>query len=185
MSTGNKLLLHACCGPCSTACLERLSDDYEVTVFFYNPNIEPEEEYRHRAETLKSFIARYPAKNPIHYIEGDYDPEMFRDLVQGLEREPEGGARCTKCFEMRLSEAARLAAEGDYDCFTTTLTISPHKNAKLINEIGERLAAETGAKWMYSDFKKKDGFLRSIRLSQEYELYRQDYCGCVFSIRRD
>ena len=185
MAACNKLLLHACCGPCSTACLERLSDDYEVTVYFYNPNIEPAEEYRRRADALIDFIARYPAKNPISYIEGEYEPDLYRDYVAGLEAEPEGGARCTKCFELRLTEAAKLAAEDGYDLFTTTLTISPHKNAKLINEIGERLAAETGTQWMYSDFKKRDGFLRSIRLSQEYGLYRQDYCGCIFSKRTD
>ncbi len=179
-----RLLLHACCAPCSSYCLEYLSRYFDITVFYYNPNIFPEEEYRKRVAELKRFISEFPAGNPVSLIEGRYDPELFYEIARGLEDVPEGGERCFKCFRLRLDEAARMAAEGRFDYFTTTLSISPMKNASKLNEIGEEAAVEYGVKWLPSDFKKKDGYKRSIELSKEYGLYRQDYCGCEFSRRR-
>ena len=184
MEEKQQILLHSCCGPCSSSVLERLTQEYEVTLFYYNPNIAPEEEYRHRLETQKQLLADCPFAKDVRLIEGVYDPETFYRAAQGLENEPEGGSRCTECFRLRLRETARTAAENGIPLITTTLTVSPHKNAPLINELGEAIAAEYGVEWLHSDFKKKDGYLRSIRLSAEYGLYRQDYCGCVFS-RRD
>lgn len=178
-----KLLIHSCCGPCSSAVLERLHDEYDVTVFYYNPNIAPPEEYARRLDTQREIIAKLPFGGEIGLIEGPYEPDVFLSAVKGLESEPEGGRRCAVCFDLRLLRTAQCAAERGFELFTTTLTISPHKNAPLINEIGERIAAGCGVPWLYSDFKKKDGYLRSIRLSEEYGLYRQNYCGCAFSIR--
>jgi len=176
-----KLLLHSCCGPCSSACVERLSRDFRVTVFYYNPNISPKQEYDRRVEEQKRFISCFPTPNPVEFLEGPYDPERFFTGTRGLEGEPEGGDRCRICFQIRLSEAARAAAEGGYDYLTTTLTVSPLKNADDLNRIGEACAREYGVQWLPSDFKKKDGYRRSIELSKEYGLYRQDYCGCIYS----
>ena len=178
-----RLLLHSCCAPCSSYVLEYLSQYFEITVLYYNPNIFPEEEYRKRVEEQKRLIAALPVKNPIGFIEGRYQPEEFFDVAKGLEDVPEGGERCFKCYEMRLREAAILAKEKGFDYFTTTLTISPLKNAKKLNEIGEQLGEEYGICHLPSDFKKKNGYKRSVELSKEYGLYRQDYCGCVFSKR--
>ena len=177
-----KLLLHSCCAPCASYVLEYLSNYFEITVFYYNPNIYPPEEYHERAAEQKRFIEQFPAKNPISYIEGDYDTKRFYEMARGLEKVPEGGERCFKCYELRLRESAILAKEGGFDYFTTTLSISPLKNAEKLNEIGEALEKEYGVKHLTSDFKKKNGYKRSTELSKEYELYRQDYCGCVFSL---
>lgn len=175
------LLLHSCCAPCSSYCLEYLSQYFHITVFYYNPNIYPKEEYAKRVEEQQDLIARLPARYPISFIEGSYDTEHFYAMTKGLEREKEGGARCFLCYEMRLRESARLAEKLGMDYFTTTLSISPLKNAEKLNEIGDRLAAEYGIAYLYSDFKKKNGYKRSVELSEEYGMYRQYYCGCVFS----
>jgi predicted adenine nucleotide alpha hydrolase (AANH) superfamily ATPase len=181
------LLLHSCCAPCSSYVLEYLSDYFRITDFYYNPNITEEEEYRKRVREMKRLIDRMPLKNPVSFAEGKYEPEKFFAMAKGLEDVPEGGERCFRCYEMRLQEAAEKAAEGGFDYFTTTLSISPLKNAEKLNEIGRGLADEIrkrngeGPAWLPSDFKKRNGYLRSIELSREYDLYRQNYCGCVFS----
>jgi len=177
---GRKLLLHACCAPCSTACLERLIVDFDVTVYFYNPNMDSLEEYEKRAGEERLFIER-AYENSVGLIVEEYDCENFSNVAEGFEDEPEGGARCARCFELRLRATANYAKVHGYDCFTTTLSVSPYKNASLINLIGERLAAEYGLEWTYADFKKSNGYLRSIELSKKYGLYRQNYCGCIFS----
>lgn len=180
-----RLFLHSCCAPCSSYCLEYLRKYFEVTVFYYNPNISFGEEYRHRVEELKRLVEELnedaAGGNPIELEEGPYEPERFFEAVKGMEDCPEGGERCFVCYELRLREAAKRAAEGGYDFFTTTLTISPLKNAQKLNEIGQRLGEEYGVACLPSDFKKKGGYHRSIELSREHDLYRQDYCGCVFS----
>ncbi len=177
------LLLHSCCAPCSSYCLEYLSSYFEITDLYYNPNITDEAEYRHREEELSRLISKQPHLHPVTFIRGTYEPQKFWEISRGLESCPEGGERCFKCYELRIREAAEYAAKGRFDYFTTTLTISPLKNAQKLNEIGFRVAEETGTVWLPSDFKKKGGFLRSTELSSEYGLYRQNYCGCVFSKR--
>lgn len=176
-----KLLLHSCCAPCSSYVMEYLSRYFEITVFFYNPNIYPPREYEMRVKEEARLIQEMPFLHPVRMVEGAYEPERFYEAVKGLEKEPEGGARCEKCYELRLYEAARAAKAGGYDYFTTTLTISPLKPAPKLNEIGERIGEELGVDYLSSDFKKKDGYKRSVQLSQEYGLYRQNYCGCVYS----
>lgn len=186
LSASNKvpsLLLHSCCAPCSSYVLEYLSEFFNITVFYYNPNIHPESEYRKRVEEQKEFIENLPVKIKITFIEGKYLPEEFFHIAKGLEEEKEGGIRCFKCYELRLKEAAKKAKELNFDYFTTVLSISPHKNAEKINEIGEKISQEFGVKFLNSDFKKKNGYKRSIELSKDYNLYRQDYCGCVYSQR--
>lgn len=185
---GRSLFLHSCCAPCSSYVLEYLRSFFRITVFYYNPNITEDEEYRRRAAEQKRLIAVFNDQAgsdaeafPIEVVEGAYRREQFFDCVRGLEQCREGGERCLACYELRLSETARQAAKAGADYFTTTLTISPLKNAARINEIGERLAGEYGVAHLPSDFKKKDGYRRSVALSREYDLYRQDYCGCVFS----
>ena len=178
-----RLLLHSCCAPCSSYVLEYLSDYFEITDLFYNPNIAPESEYRYREEELDRLIRSMPLRNPVHFLRGAYDPDTFYEAVRGLEAEREGGSRCRVCYELRMREAAKMAAEGRFDYFTTTLSISPLKNAQWINEIGEALEKEYGVKHLPSDFKKRGGYQRSIELSAIYRLYRQDFCGCVFSRR--
>ena len=216
---GEKILMHCCCGPCSSACIERLAPDYDITLFFYNPCIDDAAEYEKRKENLLKLVdainrngyvggvenaegvedseitpLQYgPVKSeitplqygPVKVVEGKYDPENYLEAVKGLEGEPEGGARCAVCFRMRLQESARYAKETGFDGFTTTLTVSPHKNYRVISEIGREVAEEVGIEYYPFDFKKKDGFLHSIRLSKAYGLYRQDYCGCGFSKRDD
>ena len=180
-----RLLLHSCCAPCSSAVLERLTPAFDIGVFYFNPNIAPAEEFERRAEEQARLAAALPHAGELAVIRGAYDPRAFYDAVRGHEDDPEGGERCAICFRLRLRETARLAAERGDDYFTTTLTISPLKDAQLLNAIGYELADEAGVRWLPADFKKKNGYKRSCELSAEYGLYRQDYCGCVFSRRRD
>lgn len=175
------LLLHSCCAPCSSYCLEYLSNHFRITVFYYNPNIYPEEEYYKRVEEQRRFIERLPAKYPIAFVEGDYETARFYEMAKGLEDVKEGGERCYLCYELRLRESAIIAKEMGMDYFTTTLSISPLKDAKKLNEIGDALSMEYGIRYLNSDFKKKNGYKRSVELSEEYGMYRQYYCGCVFS----
>lgn len=184
-----RLFLHSCCAPCSSYVLEYLRQYFRITVFYYNPNISMESEYQKRVKEQKRLIESYNEQAsegkwyPIEIIEGDYEPDVFFEMAKGLEQCPEGGERCFACYELRLLKTAELAVEGKFDYFTTTLSISPLKNAKKLNEIGEKLEKEYGVKWLVSDFKKRDGYKRSIELSKEYGLYRQNYCGCVYSRR--
>lgn len=177
------LFLHSCCAPCSSYVLELLAAHFHITVFYYNPNIYPPEEYEERTKEVERLIAELPVKYPIRLIKGEYLPDTFYEAVRGHEADREGGERCRICFTKRLREAARMAAEGGYDYFTTTLSISPLKNAAVLNEIGEQAGEEYGVRYLNSDFKKKNGYRRSVELSEQYHLYRQDYCGCVFSLR--
>lgn len=178
-----KLLLHSCCAPCSSYVLEYLSNYFYITVLYYNPNIYPEDEYYHRAVEQKRFIKEFPTKYPVTFVEGNFEPEHFYETVKGYENIREGGERCFRCYELRLREAAEYAKKLNCDYFTTTLSISPMKNAAKLNEIGGMLAEEYGIPYLYSDFKKRDGYKRSTIISAEYGMYRQDYCGCVFSKR--
>ncbi len=173
------ILLQCCCGPCSTYVLDYLSKYFDVTVLFYNPNIQPLEEYEKRLFWLGEVVSKYCGS--VKTMECSYDGESFKDMAKGLENEPEGGRRCTRCFELRLRETAERAAAGGFDYFCTTLTVSPHKDQNRINALGFELERELGVKWLPSDFKKREGYKRSIELSREYGLYRQDYCGCLFS----
>lgn len=178
------LLLHSCCAPCSSAVLEQLQKVFEITVFYYNPNISEETEYRKRVAEQKRLIEALEQKEPefpIAVIEGAYEPQEFYRVAKGLEECPEGGERCFRCYALRLEKTAQLAKEKGYDYFTTTLTISPLKNAGKLNAIGEEMGKKYGTAFLPSDFKKKDGYKRSIELSREYDLYRQDFCGCAFS----
>lgn len=178
------LLIHSCCAPCSSYVLEYLSEYFRITVLYYNPNIYPESEYTKRILEQQNLIREMKFKHPVSFLAGRYEKEKFYSMAQGLEDVKEGGARCMKCYELRLREAARQAAAGGFDYFTTTLSISPMKNAQKLNEIGVRLGKEYGVEYLVSDFKKKNGYKRSIELSKEYDLYRQDYCGCEFSLRQ-
>lgn len=180
-----KLLLHACCAPCSSYCLEYLSQYFEISVLYYNPNISIKEEYEYRLSEEKRLISSMDFKNDVRIIDCDYNTKDFFNAVKGLENEPEGGRRCEECFKLRLEATAAEAKRLGIEYFGTTLTISPLKNAELINEIGEQLGEKYGVKWLYSDFKKKEGYKRSIILSKKYDLYRQNYCGCIFSKNRD
>ncbi len=175
------LLLHSCCAPCSSYVLEYLSQYFEITVFYYNPNIYPPQEYDKRVAEQKGLIQRLEAKHKISLIEGDYKPEVFFDMAKGLEDKPEGGERCFQCYELRLREAAIIAKEKHFEYFTTTLSVSPYKNSEKLNCIGRKLEEEFKVKYLYSDFKKNNGYKRSIELSHIYNLYRQNYCGCVYS----
>lgn len=178
------LFLHSCCAPCSSYVLEYLCRYFYITVFFYNPNISASEEYRKRAEEQKRLISAYNKEKKgyaIEIMEGDYEPLRFFEMAKGLEDCPEGGERCFKCFDLRLRETARRAKNGGYNYFCTTLTISPLKDAQKLNEIGMALSKEYDIPWLPSDFKKRDGYKRSVELSAEYELYRQNYCGCAYS----
>lgn len=180
-----KLLIHSCCAPCSSYVLEYLSEYFDITLFYFNPNIYPEEEYYRRVEEQKQLIKDMPLKYKVHFLQGEYRPEVYYSAVKGREQDDEGGERCFLCYRLRMSEAAYIAKENGFEYFTTTLSISPHKNAEKLNEIGEQLSKEYGVLFLPSDFKKKNGFKRSIELSKEYSLYRQDYCGCVYSKRID
>lgn len=177
------LFLHSCCAPCSSYVLYYLSNYFKITVFYYNPNISPEDEYKERVKEQIRLINEMPVKNKVEFIEGDYEPEVFYDMAKGMEDYKEGGERCFKCYELRLRKLAILAKKLGFDYFTTTLSISPLKNAAKLNEIGLSLENEYGIKYLLSDFKKKEGYKHSIELSKEYNLYRQNYCGCAFSKR--
>ena len=176
-----RLLLHSCCAPCSSYVLEYLSAYFDITVFYYNHNIYPEEEYGERVREQQRLIEEMRLPQPVHFLEGAYEPGRFYEMAEGYEECREGGERCFRCYRLRLEEAARAAKEGGFDYFTTTLSISPLKNAQKLNEIGCALAQAWGVPYLQSDFKKKNGYKRSVELSEEYGLYRQDYCGCVFS----
>lgn len=182
-NTRPKLLLQCCCAPCSSYVLSVLTTHFDVLIYYYNPNIHPESEYNKRGEQFQKLFQGGGYETKVQWIPAEYDPERFFEAVKGLENEPEGGARCTECFWLRLRETARKAKELGADYFTTTLSVSPHKNAQLLNEIGIQLEKEYGVKFLRADFKKKEGYKQSIVLSREYDLYRQDYCGCIYSMR--
>lgn len=177
------LLLHACCAPCSSYVLEYLSKYFDITLFFYNPNIYPEEEFRFREDELRRLIREMPLPDSVNIISGRYDPTEFFDIARSYEDLPEGDERCHRCYALRLEESARAAKEGGFDYFCTTLSISPYKNAEWLNTIGKEMSEKYGVGYLFSDFKKKNGYKRSCQLSEQYSLYRQDYCGCVFSKR--
>lgn len=176
-----RLLLHVCCAPCSSAVLEYLTQYFSITLLYYNPNIAPYEEYQKRETELRRLVSQMEMVHPVELLPCDYDGQAFVEAARGLEKEPEGGKRCEECFRLRLRYAAREAARLGFDYYTTTLSISPLKNAPLLNRLGEEIGAEFGVAHLPSDFKKKNGYKRSVELSKEYSLYRQDYCGCVFS----
>jgi len=178
-----KLLLHSCCGPCSSSVIFTLADEFDITIFYYNPNIYPEEEYLKRKSVQLSLIDKLnqEGKN-IKFLDCDYDAPAFEKCAEGLEKEKEGGARCSKCFYLRLEKTALMAKDKGFDIFGTTLSVSPHKNAALLNSIGSALQEKLGVSFLVADFKKKDGYKKSIELSKKYELYRQNYCGCKYSI---
>ena len=180
-NTAPRLLLHSCCAPCSSYTLEYLSQYFDITVYYFNPNISPEEEFEKRFAEQKRLIEALPAKHPVKLVKGDYDYAVFTEMAKGLEDVPEGGERCFKCYRLRLEAAAALAKAEGFDYFCTTLSISPLKNSQKINEIGYETAEKYGVKWLPSDFKKREGYKRSIELSREYGLYRQNFCGCAFS----
>lgn len=182
---GSQILLHACCAPCSSAVLERLSNHFKITIFYYNPNITDHSEFNKRIDEVKKLISLVESKYTISLIEGNYEADKFFRISKGLENEPERGKRCYKCYLLRLDETARVADELGFDYFCTTLTLSPHKNCNWINEIGANLDTKYKTHYLYSDFKKRDGYKRSIELSKKYDLYRQDYCGCVYSKRNN
>ena len=177
-----RLLLHSCCAPCSSYVLEYLSEYFEITVFYYNPNIFPESEYTKRLLEQQTLISDMNFKHPVSFLAGNYDKDKFYSMAAGLEHVKEGGERCFKCYELRLNETAQMAAKGGFDYFTTTLSISPMKIAEKLNTIGKEVASRYGIKYLQSDFKKKNGYKRSIELSKTHGLYRQDYCGCQFSM---
>ena len=179
--SGKTLLLHVCCAPCSSAVLERLGNIFEITIFFYNPNIDTLEEYNKRLLELEKFLSSFKTKYPVSLVAADHRSEEFKKMAHGLENEPERGIRCYECYKLRLSETAKVAEENNFDYFATSLTLSPYKNSKWLNEIGEELGKNIQSNYLYSDFKKKNGYKRSIELSKEYDLYRQDYCGCIYS----
>lgn len=177
-----KLLLHSCCGPCSTEVIDFLKDYFEITIFYYNPNIEPVEEYLHRKKEQIRFLKEYKDAQ-VAFIDCDYDNSSFKEIAKGLEHEKEGGARCNKCFYLRMYETAKKAKELGFSYFGTTLTVSPHKNSTIINEIGEHISGYLKINYIYGDFKKNDGYKKSIEFSKIYNLYRQDYCGCLYGKR--
>lgn len=181
----HSLLLHCCCAPCASHCLTVVTKDFDTSAFFYNPNIFPTEEYLYRLEELIRLTKSMPLPRPVRVIEGTYCPQDFFEVAKGLENAPERGERCYACFTLRLTETARAARTGGFEYFGTTLTLSPKKDEQVINAIGEKIASEYGVKWLPSDFKKQDGYLHSIALSKQYDLYRQNYCGCVYSKNHD
>ncbi len=179
--TVKSILLHSCCGPCSSYVISYLSPYFDITVLYYNPNIEPIEEYNLRKKEQIKFINNYHSPNKLTFMDIDYDNVAFQKMAKGLEMEREGGLRCHSCFRLRLDKTATLALQNNFDYFGTTLTVSPHKNSQIINEIGVEIAKQKHANFLTSDFKKGDGYLKSVNLSKEYDLYRQDYCGCHYS----
>ena len=186
MEEKKKLLIHSCCAPCSTAVIERLKEDYDITILYYNPNIYPEEEYKKRKNEELKYIEILKNKNPatiINFMDCDYDSESYYKAVKGYENEREGGARCAICFKVRLDKTAKLAKQNGYDIFGTTLTVSPHKNAEVINAIGQNISSNIGIEYLVSNFKKQNGYKLSVDLSKENGLYRQNYCGCEFALK--
>jgi len=181
ITTPKKILLHSCCAPCSSYVITFLSNYFDITVLYYNPNIYPFEEYEKRKKEQIKLINTLKTKNKLNYLDCDYDNELYNEKILGFEQCKEGGNRCSICFNLRLEKTAILAKKNNYDYFCSTLTVSPHKNSKLINEIGKTISKKYNIKWLYSDFKKNEGFKQSIELSKKYELYRQDYCGCIYS----
>lgn len=179
------LLLHSCCAPCSSQVISTLTNFFNITILYYNPNIYPKEEYLRRKEEQIKLLNEIESVNKLNIIDCDYDNEVYEQTIKGLEKEKEGGSRCYKCFSLRLEKTAKIGEEKSYDYFSTTLTISPHKNSKIINIIGKSLEDKYNIKWLYSDHKKKDGYKKSIELSKKYNLYRQNYCGCIYSKRID
>lgn len=179
---GERLLLHSCCGPCSSYVLDVLTKHFDVTLLYYNPNIYPSEEYQKRLGEQLRLLDEMPFEKSVSYMACEYDEGEFLQAAKGLESEREGGARCERCFRLRLNKTAFEAQKNGFDYFTTTLSVSPHKNAHMLNEIGKELEKEYGVKYLYADFKKKDGYKKSVKLSEEYNLYRQDYCGCRFAL---
>ena len=177
------LLLHSCCAPCSSYVISYLNKYFDITVLYYNPNIYPYEEYLKRKNEQIRLINEMEHVNNLSIIDCDYDNDKYERLIKGLENEKEGGSRCHICYKLRLEKTAMMASDGNYDYFSTTLTVSPYKNSKILNEIGESLAVKYNIKWLYSDFKKNDGYKKSVELSKKYNLYRQDYCGCIYSKR--
>lgn len=175
-----KLLLHSCCGPCSSYVISYLRDYFDITVLYYNPNIFPYEEYVKRKEEQKRLL-REMTNDTVKLLDCDYDNDKYEEVIHGLEKEPERGKRCTKCFLLRLEKTATVGKDEGFDFFGTTLTVSPYKNAQLINRIGEKLANDYDIRWLYGDFKKNDGYKKSIELSKKYDLYRQNYCGCIYA----
>ncbi len=175
------LLLHTCCAPCSSAVLLRLANHFKITVFYYNPNISPKEEYEKRKKEQIKFLKEFKPVNEISFLDCDYEEEKFNEMAKGLETEIEGGARCFKCYRLRLEKTALIAQQNHFDYFGTSLTVSPYKNASKINEIGEDLENKYNVNFLFSDFKKNDGYKKSILMSKEYNLYRQNYCGCIYS----
>ena len=177
----HSILLHSCCAPCSSHVISVLKDYFDITIFYYNPNISPIQEYEKRKQEQISFIKQLDCG--IKIMDCDYDNDVYEECIKGLENEKEGGARCLKCFRLRLEKTAKLASINNFDYFCTTLTVSPYKNSQVINNIGKELMNIYNVKWLYSDFKKEEGYKHSIALSKQYNLYRQDYCGCIYSIR--
>ena len=175
-----KLLLHSCCAPCSSYVITYLYDYFDITILYYNPNIYPYEEYKKRKDEQIRLISNFKG---VKIIDCDYDNDIYNEIIKGLENEPERGSRCTKCFYLRLDKTGEIAKKNNFEYFGTTLTVSPYKNARLLNEIGEDISKKYDIKWLYSDFKKNDGYKKSIELSKKYNLYRQDYCGCIYSKR--
>ena len=181
LDSKKNILLHSCCAPCSSYVITFLSNYFDITILYYNPNIYPKEEYEKRKQEQIKLINSLKTKNKLDYLDCDYDNDLYNSLIKGYETCHEGGSRCSICFNMRLEKTATLAKENNFDYFGSTLTVSPHKNSKLINEIGINLSNKYRIKWLYSDFKKNEGYKQSIELSKKYELYRQDYCGCIYS----
>ena len=181
ITTTPKILLHSCCAPCSSYVISFLSNYFDITILYYNPNIYPFEEYEKRKKEQIKLINTLQTKNKLDFIDCDYDNNLYNEKILGFEQCKEGGNRCNICFNLRLEKTAILAKKNNYDYFCSTLTVSPHKNSKLINEIGENISNKYNIKWLYSDFKKNEGFKQSIELSKKYDLYRQDYCGCIYS----
>lgn len=181
LTSTKKILLHSCCAPCSSYVISYLTNYFDITILYYNPNIFPYEEYIKRKEEQIRLISEIESKNKLDIIDCEYDNEKYTNLIKGLETEPERGSRCNICYEMRMEKTAEIAKNKKYDYFCTTLSVSPYKNSTLINQIGEKLEKKYNIKWLYSDFKKKDGYKKSIELSKKYNLYRQNYCGCIYS----
>ena len=181
LSSTPSILLHSCCGPCSTQVISVLSEFFNITVLYYNPNIEPKEEYLKRKKEQIRFINEFKGKNKVSFMECDYDNDSFIEIAKGYENYPEGGARCHRCYELRLNKTAQLAKDNNFDYFCTTLTVSPYKNSQVINHIASKIEEKTGVKYLYSDFKKEEGYKKSIEYAKKYNLYRQNYCGCHYA----